>query len=317
MAPFPSSIFLLLLVFLRLIYSQNSIPVGTTLTAAPNSVPWRSSPAGDFALGFQQLQGNDNLYILSIWFDKIPNKTIAWFERSSYPVPGGSTLRLEAAGGLVLNHPQGRLLYNTSTGGQVDHATFNDTGNLALRRSNSSILWESFRNPTDTILPAQTVELDETLVSRKSEANFSMGRFYATVNRESDFAFYTKSVPSNSEYEAMYYSSYSFTSSPNASEAAVRVVFSSEAVISVVKRNGQEQVLSPSSIQPSSDNYYRATLDWDGVFTQYFHPKTSGNSPGWQVAKSWPIDICDNFLNYQGDHHHLMSVQAQSRKSMD
>ncbi|KAG6434597.1 hypothetical protein SASPL_106235 [Salvia splendens] len=127
---------------------------------------------------------------------------------------------------LVLNDPQGRLLYNTSTGGQVDHATFNDTGNLALRRRNSSILWESFRHPTDTILPTQTIELDEIPVSRKTEANYSIGRFYAT--------------------------------------AAIRVVFSSEAVISVVKRNGQEQVLSPSSIPPFSDNYYRATLDWDG-----------------------------------------------------
>ncbi|XP_047978978.1 G-type lectin S-receptor-like serine/threonine-protein kinase RLK1 [Salvia hispanica] len=47
------------------------------------------------------------------------------------------------------------------------------------------------------------------------------------------------SVPSNSEYDVKYYSSYDVYSSPNASEAAIRVVFSSEAVIYVVQRNGQ------------------------------------------------------------------------------
>ena len=295
MAPFSSSIFLLLLVFPHLICSQN-IPVGTSLTAASNSDPWRSSPAGDFALGFQQLQGNDSLYILSIWFDKIPDKTIFWFERSSYPVPRGSTLRLDAAGGLVLNDPQGRLLYNSNATGQVDHATFNDTGNLALRRNDSSILWESFKHPTDTILPTQTIELGDTLVSRKSEANFSMGRFYAAVNGGGNFVFNTKSVPSNSGYDDEYYSS--STSSLNASEAGIRVVFSSEALISVVKRNGREQVISPRSIPSSSGNYYRATLDWDGVFAQYYHPKSFGNSPGWQVVGSWPNNIC---FNIDGD----------------
>ncbi|KAL1546671.1 G-type lectin S-receptor-like serine/threonine-protein kinase LECRK4 [Salvia divinorum] len=297
MAPFPSSIFplLLLLVFTHLSWAQN-IPVGTSLTATSNSDPWRSSPAGEFALGFQQLQGNDNLYILSIWFDKIPDKTIVWFERTSYPVPRGSTLRLDAVSGFILQDPQGRLLYNTSATGIVDHATFNDTGNLALRRNDSSILWESFRHPSDTILPTQTIELNDTLVSRKSEANFSMGRFYAALKSGRDFAFNTKSVPSNSDYDDEYYSS--INSSPNASEPGIRVVFSSQALISVVKRNGQEQVISPSSISPSSDNYYRATLDWDGVFAQYYHPKSFGNSPGWQVAGSWPDNIC---MNINGD----------------
>ncbi|KAG6434596.1 hypothetical protein SASPL_106234 [Salvia splendens] len=307
---FPLSIFLLLLVFTRLSYAQ--IPVGTTLTAASNSDPWRSSPAGDFALGFQQLQGTDNLYILSIWFHKIPDKTIVWYERSSYPVPRGSTLRLDATGGLVLNDPQGRLLYNSNATGQVDHATFNDTGNLALQQNDSSILWESFRHPTDTILPTQTIELGDTLVSRKSEANFSEGRFYAALNRGRDFAFNTRSVPSNSGYDDEYYSS--INTSPNASEPGIRVVLSSEALITVVKRNGQEQVISPNSIPPSSGNYYRATLDWDGVFTQYYHPKT-GNSPGWQVAWSWPDNICNDINGDTGSgacgYNSICRIEAQ------
>ncbi|XP_057803364.1 G-type lectin S-receptor-like serine/threonine-protein kinase LECRK4 [Salvia miltiorrhiza] len=303
MAAFPSSIILLstalLLLFPHFTCAQN-INVGTSLTATSNSNPWRSSN-GDFAFGFQQLQGNYNQYVLSIWFDKIPQKTIVWYERSSYPVPRGSTLRLDAATGLILEDPQGRHLYNTTGGGPADevgYASMNDTGNFVIRRrSDSSILWESFRNPTDTILPTQTIEIGDTLVSRKTEENFSMGRFYAAINNAGDLVFNTKSVPSNSEFDDEYYSSFT-SSQQNASEAGFRVVFKSEALISILKRNGKEQILSPPSLPLPSENYYRATLDFNGVFTQYYRPKNLGNNvnPSWSVARSWPDNIC-MFIN--------------------
>ncbi|KAG6400968.1 hypothetical protein SASPL_137813 [Salvia splendens] len=56
--------------------------------------------------------------------------------------------------------PHGRLLYNTSIGGpgdQVSHVWLNVTGNFVIQRRDSSILWESFRHPTDTILPTQSI----------------------------------------------------------------------------------------------------------------------------------------------------------------
>lgn len=174
---FRSSIFLLLLLFPIFTSSQN-IPVGTSITAAQSSNPWRSSPNGDFAFGFQQLQNSSDQFILSIWFDKIPNKTIVWYERTSYPVPRGSTLRLDASDGLLLHDPQGSLLYSTSTGGgaanRVGYASMNDTGNLVIFGSEDySVLWESFRHPTDTILPTQTLEINEILISRRMETDFS------------------------------------------------------------------------------------------------------------------------------------------------
>ncbi|KAG6400973.1 hypothetical protein SASPL_137818 [Salvia splendens] len=292
----------IILVILLLLYphstcSQN-ISIGSSITAASNSNPWRSSPSGDFALGFKQLQPNTDLFLLAIWFDKIPEKTVVWYERSSYPVPRGSMLRLDAANGLILQDPQGGLLYNTSIGDQVSHAWLNDTGNFVIRRRDSSILWESFRHPTDTILPTQSIEMGDTLVSRRSEANFSIGRFYASISNDGRFVFNTKSVPSNSGYDDEYYGG--TTSPPNASEAVIRVTFDSGALISLVRRNGQDQILSPSSIPLSSDNYYRATLNFDGVFTQYYHQKSFESNPGWQAARSWPQNICRNNNGFTG-----------------
>ncbi|XP_047977955.1 G-type lectin S-receptor-like serine/threonine-protein kinase LECRK4 [Salvia hispanica] len=299
---FRSSIILALLV---LLYPHSTcsqtISVGSSLTAASNTNPWRSSPNGDFALGFKQLQPNTGLFLLAIWFDKIPDKTTVWYERSSYPVPRGSMLRLDSANGLILQDPQGRLLYNTSTGGPVDqvsHALLNDTGNFVIRLRDSSILWESFRHPTDTILPSQSIEMGDTLVSRRTEANFSVGRFYASISNNGRFIFNTKNVPSNSDYDDEYYGG--TTSPPNASEAVIRAKFDSGALISLVRRNGQDQILSPRSIPLSSDNYYRATLDFDGIFTQYCHPKNFGSNPSWQIASSWPQNICRNINGFTG-----------------
>lgn len=297
---YPFLLFTILVVFPLSPLAQNTgnITVGTSLTATENSNPWRS-PSGDFAFGFQQLQGNRDVFVLSIWFDKIPDKTIVWYERGSYPVPRGSTIQLDARDGLVLRDPQGRLLYNTDgLADQVAYGFLNDTGNFVLLRSDSSFLWESFRNPADTILPTQTIEINDTLISRKSATNFSQGRFFARMNSDGNFVFNTKSVLSNLDFDDEYYSSLT-NSDQNVSNSGFRVVFSERASISIVGRNGQQLItLSRRSIPPPSDNYYRATLDFDGVFTQYYHPRNFGSNPQWSAARSWPENIC---FNIDGD----------------
>lgn len=288
----------LLLILFPHSYSAQNIAVGTSLTAAQNSNAWRSSN-GDFAFGFRRLQSNNSLFVLSIWFDKIPDKTIVWFERTSFPVPRGSTVRLDAADGLVLRDPQGQVLYNTTRGGpanQVAYALMNDTGNLVIRSTNdSSNLWESFQNPADTILLTQTIEINRMLISRKTEDDFSTGRFYARMNPLGEFVFNTKrSAPSDLEFDDVY-----FTSFPS-SGPGVRLIFSDTAVLYVLGRSGRQDIIGPRSVALSSENYNRATLDVDGVFTQYYHPRTFGNSPQWLVADSWPKNICQSVNGDRG-----------------
>ncbi|KAL8545055.1 hypothetical protein ACS0TY_005309 [Phlomoides rotata] len=300
----PSSSHLLLLLPLTTLvlftpssWAQN-LTIGISLTAADNSVPWRS-PSGDFAFGFQKLQGNTDLFLLSIWFDNIPDKTIVWYARGIDPVPPGSTLEL-TSNGLVLRNPRRQLIYRTNVVDldRVASGFMNDTGNLQLLAADSSVVWESFRNPSDTILPTQTIELDEALISRKTETNFSLGRFHATMNRDGNFLFNTKSVPSNTDFDDEYYSS--STSDANDSNSGNRVVFSDRALIYVQRRNGQQQILSSSSIPPPSENYYRASLDFDGVFTLYYHPRNSGSNQSWSAAGSLPENICSSIDGGKG-----------------
>nr|GFA12619.1 G-type lectin S-receptor-like serine/threonine-protein kinase LECRK3 [Tanacetum cinerariifolium] len=83
--------------------TNGSISVGTSLTASPDATPWLS-PSGEFAFGFRQVQGNEN-FLLSIWYDKIPDKTIVWYPRNGPMVVQGSKVELTNGLGLVLSDP--------------------------------------------------------------------------------------------------------------------------------------------------------------------------------------------------------------------
>ncbi|CAA0823853.1 receptor-like protein kinase 1 [Striga hermonthica] len=63
--------------FLTLSQPTGKITLGASICANDTSPPWLS-PSKEFAFGFQPLSKNNNssYYVLSIWFDKIPPKTI-------------------------------------------------------------------------------------------------------------------------------------------------------------------------------------------------------------------------------------------------
>ncbi|CAH8389649.1 unnamed protein product [Eruca vesicaria subsp. sativa] len=148
---------------------NGSIPVGESLTASESqqfSSSWRS-PSGDFAFGFRKIQPNDG-FTLSIWFDKIPDKTIVWHAQAVNTttglVPAGSKVTLTADRGLVLSDPRGQQLWYSAfapSNGSVSQGRINDAGNFGLlserTEDSGEFLWSSFANPTDTLLPTQVV----------------------------------------------------------------------------------------------------------------------------------------------------------------
>ncbi|XP_071925068.1 G-type lectin S-receptor-like serine/threonine-protein kinase RLK1 [Coffea arabica] len=179
--------------------------MGSTLTAGETSAsPWLS-PSDEFAFGFQKVQDKD-LFLFSIWYDKIPDKTAVRFVYSTNPVPRGSTVKLDPQTGLVLRDPRGLQLWSANPS-QVDHGFMNDTGNFILKGSDDSWLWESFRFPADTILPYQDLVTGDSLCSRQSATNFSQGRFYLRFRDHGNLVLVTRSVPTNVDDEATYYNS--------------------------------------------------------------------------------------------------------------
>ncbi|XP_059078255.1 G-type lectin S-receptor-like serine/threonine-protein kinase SD2-2 [Cryptomeria japonica] len=107
-----------------------------------------TSKNGTFALGFFNPNGTNNWYV-GIWYAQIPDKTIVWVANRETPItdmPGVFTL--------------------SSTGAQ----------NI------SEIVWESFANPTDTVLPTVKFWKGLKVNSWKSSMDPAPGPFFAQIN---------------------------------------------------------------------------------------------------------------------------------------
>ena len=263
-----------------------SVTLSSSLTT--NGKTWLS-PSGDFAFGFHQL-GNSNLFLLAIWFDRIPARTVVWHANGNNPLPRGSKVELTSSN-LVLMDPEGLIIWQANPATPVISAAMLDTGNFVLKGNHSSTyIWESFKNPTDTILPTQILDLGSELFSRLTETNYSKGRFELNFSNGS-LELNPIAWPSEFQYDH-YYSSYTYNANPY--ESGYQLVFNESANVYIVKMNGENaQFPNWDRINYTGDNYYRATLGFDGVFTQYSHPKNSTNNQDWRPVQSIPIDMCN------------------------
>nr|GEU82724.1 G-type lectin S-receptor-like serine/threonine-protein kinase LECRK3 [Tanacetum cinerariifolium] len=269
--------------------TNGSVSVGASLIATPDAKPWVSS-SGEFAFGFQQVQGSDN-FLLSIWYDKIPDKTIVWFPKDGPMVATGSKVELLDSRGLVLSDPQSKEVWTSGSISDVAYGVMNDTGNFVVVGNDSRNIWESFNFPGDTLLPTQVIEREEIINSRMSKSNFSGGRFQLRLIPDGNLVLNTRDMFTSSPLDAYYISG---TRDPlNFTNSGFRLIFDATGYLYILRRNGERSNLTSRDMLPSGDNYFRATLDSDGVFTQYYHPKDPAANTDWRVIWFEPENICN------------------------
>ncbi|XP_068311577.1 G-type lectin S-receptor-like serine/threonine-protein kinase RLK1 [Pyrus communis] len=285
------------------VFSQNNgrVAVGNYLTATTsNSSSWLS-PSGDFAFGFLPLGGND-LFLLSIWYAKIQNKTVVWHayeDNNTIVAPKGSTLNLNASSGLVLNDPHGGEIWKSETTfGVVVNGVMNDNGNFVLQDKNSGSLWEAFNNPTDTILPGQTIERNGKLSSRQSESNYTKGRFQLRLQDDGNLVLNTINLPTDFANEP-YFATDRTAGTLEGSEGK-QLVFNNSGDMFVLGENGGRFILTTAGVSRVRDSYIRATLDFDGIFTLYSYPKNFTGIASWSPLWYKPDDICQALMESMG-----------------
>ncbi|KAJ4710123.1 Receptor-like kinase [Melia azedarach] len=134
----------------------------------PNQSKFLLSPNSTFAAGFRLVPNSRNLYTFSIWYN-ISVNTIVWSANEKSPVSNGGSLSISSAGQLRLNDSSGENLWpsqDIATGNSSSTVlSLQDDGNLVYGR------WESFRRPTDTILPTQKIN-GTVLVSKNGKFRF-------------------------------------------------------------------------------------------------------------------------------------------------
>ncbi|KAB5565119.1 hypothetical protein DKX38_005173 [Salix brachista] len=269
---------MVLLQLMAVAQTDGSKPVGASITANDDAPSWLSS-SGEFAFGFRQMENKD-YFLLSIWYEKIPEKTVVWYAMGENPtddpaVSRVSKVELTADSGLVLTDPQGNRIWSSGGFlGTVSSGVMNDTGNFVLQDRNSDRLWESFTHPTDTLLPTQIMEAGGIVSSRRTETNFSLGRFQLRFLDDGNLVLNAMNFPTKFAYDAYYTSRTSDDS--NSSNSGYRLIFDESGYMYILRGNGQTSYLTEGMIvYVSTDFYHRATLNFDGVFTQYFYPKAS------------------------------------------
>ncbi|CAJ2664736.1 unnamed protein product [Trifolium pratense] len=205
--------------------TKSTIAIGDSYTAQTSSSPWLLSPSGEFAFGFLALKDTADLFLLSIWYAKISDKTVVWYANRDSPAPKGSKVKLHANDGLVLTYPNGDGLWNTTEviSDGVFRGVFIDTGNFVLENANSKSVWETFKFPSDILLPSQVVEKGGKLSSRLKETNFSKGRFELLLQGNGDLVMHSINLPSGYANQDDYY--LSNTNGDTTSSAGTQLVF--------------------------------------------------------------------------------------------
>ncbi|KAK1607018.1 hypothetical protein QYE76_030691 [Lolium multiflorum] len=151
------------------------------------------SDGGDFVLGFFSPSGSTpaNLH-LGIWYNGISEHTVVWVANREAAVTNNTSvapmLSLTNTSNLVLSDGDGghivwRTHATTAPGSDSAVAVLLSTGNLIIRSSNGTWLWQSFDHPTDSFLPGMKMRIryrtraGERLVSWKGPGDPSAGSF--------------------------------------------------------------------------------------------------------------------------------------------
>ncbi|XVF03863.1 hypothetical protein REPUB_Repub05bG0029600 [Reevesia pubescens] len=288
-----SHLFLLFLIsilrILATVQAQGNVSVGDFLSANDKTMTWQS-PSGDFAFGFHPIPGEKDQFFLAIWYAKIPDRTIVWYANRENPVVDrDSKVVLINTGHLVLKDPRDKELWRSerlTNDSQVSHAAMLDTGNFVIASKNSANIWESFKYPTDTILPTQELDVDGNLLSTLAETSYKKGKYQLRFNQGS-LILNQIDMFSGKPYKGYF----------NFGTGS-RLIFNMSGFIQIQNSNGSLLNIAPVNAVPKPEsNYYRAKLDFHGVFTFYSYPRNSSGGENWSNLWFRPRDICSWFVD--------------------
>ncbi|KAB5529967.1 hypothetical protein DKX38_020048 [Salix brachista] len=155
------NLFVFLCLFFTITKAQTTIPPGTSLSASNPNLTW-SSPKNSFYIGFSQV-GSSSSYTLSINYNGgVPIWTAG---NSTTTVDSEGSFGFLSSGNLRLLNGSGAIVWDSNTAGLgVTTASLDEFGNLVLKNGTLSV-WMTFDHPSDTIVPNQTLRVDQALIS--------------------------------------------------------------------------------------------------------------------------------------------------------
>lgn len=127
-----------------------------------------NDPSGNFSLGFLRVNSKE----LALAVVHVASSQSFWLANPTQLAPWSDRTQLFFNGSLVLSGPHGKIIWSTQT--QADRVLLLNTSNLQLQKadSTSSVSWQSFDFPTNTLVVNQNFTSKMSLAS--SNALYSM-----------------------------------------------------------------------------------------------------------------------------------------------
>ncbi|CDP04767.1 unnamed protein product [Coffea canephora] len=260
--------------------SPLNISLGSSLTPTGNSSSWMS-PSGIFALGFYQQR---NGYAVGIFLAGIPEKTAVWTANRDNPIFSSNvSLILSTDGKLILQLPQGQNISIAGPLEPISSASMLDSGNFVLYNSDKEIIWQSFENPTNSLLPGQRLAADHELISSASETDDSRGIFRLKMQTDGHLVQYP--VGTTDVGENAYWASGTGGDGPNITlnlqdDGHLYLINSSVNIVQNLSDGGH----------PKNEMIYLMKIDVDGIFRLYSHSIDQGGN--WSIIWESSTDNC-------------------------
>ncbi|XP_031501732.1 putative receptor protein kinase ZmPK1 [Nymphaea colorata] len=257
---------------------SNALHRGSYLSVERPSVDVLISENGTFKAGFYQV--GENAFSFAIWYAETLNHpaTVVWMANRDWPVNSrASRLSFQRTGDIALLDADGSVVWTTTNkdrAGAGEVAELWETGNLVLLNRERGVVWQSFDQPTDTLLPGQSLSGSLRLVSRAAEGNHSRGYYVAQFNEDSVLSFiydgpYTSSIywpnPDNNVFQ----------------NRRTRYNSSRHAILDEMGQFISSDGLKFFALDFGLKVKRRLTMDFDGILRLYSFNDTTKN---WQVS---------------------------------
>nr|KYP40903.1 Putative receptor protein kinase ZmPK1 [Cajanus cajan] len=177
-----------------------------------------------------------------------------------------------------------------------------DNGSFVLLDNTGKQVWESFEEPTDTILPGQNLNKSKDFRARQSDTSFYDGSFQLSWQGDSNLVLYYSPKSSDETSQSPKHDAYWATGTFGTESQ----LFFDESGHMYIK-NDSGVVISEVLNGGSDEFLYMARIDHDGVFRLYRHRKDenavagSCSSGWWSVVQQYPQDICLSFTRQTGN----------------
>ncbi|KAB2616955.1 G-type lectin S-receptor-like serine/threonine-protein kinase RLK1 [Pyrus ussuriensis x Pyrus communis] len=260
---------------------QSNISRGSSLTPTTNST-WLSR-SGVYAFGFYK-QGNG--YAVGIFLAGIPQTTIVWTANRDDP-PLSSNVTLDfTSNRFSLTSTQGQSFVMEYTSGSS--ASMLDSGNFVIYNARQDIVWQSFKHPTDTLLPGQILFAEDELFSAKSESDHSTGIFRLKMQGDGNLVQYPVNTPDTAQYA--YYSSGTFGRGKNVTLnfAADGHLYLLDDALSNIGN------ITNGGLPTDQATIYLMRIDADGIFRLHDLNQNGSKSMLWESSKDKcaPKGVC-------------------------